>query len=289
MQKLSKLTNHVYFVEGEKNGRYPFCNCLFIDDEKKVLIDTGAGEIIKSIKADCVFNSHWHEDHITYNKHFNKVFIHEKDAKPIESYNEFKRRYGLPDNLLKHFVYFEFSKASVRFRDGDTFNLGNTTLRVIHTPGHSQEHCCFLIDDVDSVKIIYLGDIDLSSFGPWYGCLDSNLQDFIESINKIKKIVSSENVEIAVSSHREVVNGNIIDSLDNYLSKIFERDVKILDLLTKERRVDELVGKGVIYRKFGEPRGAFEHFERVMIRQHLDRLLKLGKVMKIKEKWIATV
>ncbi|MCD6493132.1 MAG: MBL fold metallo-hydrolase [Archaeoglobaceae archaeon] len=282
---MQRLSDHVYFIEGENRGRYPFCNCLFVKDETRALIDTGAGKIIKNIEADCVFNSHWHEDHITYNSHFNKIFIHEKDAEAAESYNEFKKRYGLSDELLKPFIYFKFSKVSKRLKDGDRFDLGSTTLSIIYTPGHSQGHCCFLVED--NIKIIYLSDIDLSSFGPWYGCLDSDLQSFIESINKIKEIVESENVKIVVSSHREVLKDKIVDALDSYLNKIFKREEKLLGLLKKGRRIDELVGKGIIYRKFGEPKKAFEHFERVMLEQHLDRLLKLGKVDRVNEKWIS--
>ena len=243
--------------------------------------------MIKDVKADFVFNSHWHEDHITYNKHFNKICIHEQDSKALESYEEFKRRYGLSDELLSHFIYFEFSKVNVEFKDKDQFKLGKTMVKVIHTPGHSKGHCCFLIDD-DNVKVIYLGDIDLTSFGPWYGCLDCNLDDFIESINKVMRIVESENVEIAVSSHREIVRGveNIVGSLKNYLEKIAERENKILNLLINERKIEDLIGKGIIYKRFGEPKEAFEHFEKIMIKQHLDRLMKIGMIDKTYDKYV---
>ncbi len=36
------------------------------------------------------------------------------------------------------------------FADGDTLTLGNTTMEVLHTPGHSPDGCCFYTEDTDS-------------------------------------------------------------------------------------------------------------------------------------------
>ena len=44
-----------------------------------------------------------------------------------------------------------------------------------------------------------MGDTDLASFGPWYGCLDCDVDDFVNSINNIAEVVDAEKVEIAVS------------------------------------------------------------------------------------------
>ncbi|MHA1432095.1 MAG: MBL fold metallo-hydrolase [Candidatus Freyarchaeota archaeon] len=74
-------------------------------------------------------------------------------------------------------------------------SLGDTKLQVLHTPGHSRGHCCFLLPEE---KIVFLSDIDLTSFGPWYGALDSNVDDFIDSIEKLKRM----SFEIAVTSHK---------------------------------------------------------------------------------------
>jgi glyoxylase-like metal-dependent hydrolase (beta-lactamase superfamily II) len=98
MGKMNKISEHTYLIEGENGGKYPYCNCLFIDDDKKVLIDSGAGKNLKQgfIKPNYIFNSHWHEDHITYNDLFNaEIYIHNQDASAITSYEEFKQRYGL--------------------------------------------------------------------------------------------------------------------------------------------------------------------------------------------------
>ena len=43
------------------------------------------------------------------------------------------------------------SGVSVAYvKDGDTFSVGNITVKVVHTPGHTPEHICFLIHDANT-------------------------------------------------------------------------------------------------------------------------------------------
>ncbi|AGK61907.1 Zn-dependent hydrolase, including glyoxylase [Archaeoglobus sulfaticallidus PM70-1] len=265
---MHRLSKHVYLIE-KNGGKYPFCNCVYIKDRKTCLIDTGAGDEVIKLKPDFVLNSHWHEDHITNNHLFRaKIGVHELDAEAVESYEEFKKRYGLSDKLVKIFINFEFTKVDFTFRVGDVLNFGDTEVEVIHTPGHSAGHCCFLIDG----EMIYLGDIDLTSFGPWYGCLDCDVNDFIESIHTVLKIVDRRGIEMAVSGHKGVVTGEDIKSkLEEYLKRLLDRESKIRDMLSKGIDPENMIGKGLIYRKLPDPVEVFKHFERVMVRKHIER------------------
>ena len=47
-------------------------------------------------------------------------------------------------------------------------------VRVIHAPGHTRGHSLFHVEPDD---VLYLGDIDLSSFGPYYGDAWSSLAE----------------------------------------------------------------------------------------------------------------
>ena len=60
------------------------------------------------------------------------------------------------------------SDESVQFvKDGDTFTVGNITITVIHTPGHTPEHICFLVNDVHTKEpigyitgdFVFVGDL----------------------------------------------------------------------------------------------------------------------------------
>ncbi len=248
-------------VEAPNSGRYPFSHSLLIG--KSCIIDTGAGKALLPLRVDYVLNTHWHEDHIALNKIGRKVLAHPLDAEAIESYEEFSRRYGIGD-LVKLFINFEFREVDDVFEDGEQLEFDGVCVEAVHTPGHSAGHCCFVVDD----EAVFLGDVDLTSFGPWYGCLDCNLGDFVRSIKRMIKEVESRDIKAAIPSHGNPVYGkdNIINALQKYLSKIFERDKTIRKLA--ESGVDP-VGKGIIYRKIPEPKQIYMHFEKIMVEKHL--------------------
>nr|MDO8133002.1 MBL fold metallo-hydrolase [Candidatus Njordarchaeum guaymaensis] len=176
--KSFRVSEHVFVIEAENKSRYPFCNCLLINDKQKCLVDSGAGaKRLMALGAERIgylVNSHFHEDHTWGNVLFKdaEVCCHDYDAEAVESVEELKRCYGAPNSqmysLTNHFLEglgYEPSKVSLRFKNDDEFSFGTVKLTVIHTPGHSIGHCCFLIDDMDK-KIIHLSDIDLTTFGP---------------------------------------------------------------------------------------------------------------------------
>ena len=248
-------------IEAPNSGKYPYSHSLLIG--KTCLIDTGAGEILKELKVDWILNTHWHEDHIAMNWIGEKVMAHYLDAEAIESYKEFEKRYGIGE-MAKLFVNFEFCKVNRTFDDGEQFEFEGIPIEVLHTPGHSAGHCCFVVDE----KVLFLGDIDLTSFGPWYGCLDCDLRDFVLSIKRLIKEVDRRDVMLAVPSHGNPVYGreNIVEKLKNYMEKIFERDRRINDALKAGK---DPVGKGIIYRRIPEPKEVFISFEKIMVEKHL--------------------
>jgi glyoxylase-like metal-dependent hydrolase (beta-lactamase superfamily II) len=275
--RLVKLTENVYFVEGNNKGRYPFCNSIFVNDSKKVLIDAGGGAELGELKPDIILNSHWHEDHIAYNSLFSsKVLLHKLDGEAVRSREEFKRRYGLPDEFINIFLSLfptlKFGKVDEEFDEGYELECGEVSITALHTPGHSAGHTSFLIDD-GHTRILYLGDIDLTSFGPWYGCLDCDIDEFISSVQRVCRLVDEEEVEIAVSSHRDAVRGSeeIKTELEKYVAVLFDREEKIRKYRSSAR---ELVGRGIIYRRLPEPKEIFAHFEKIMLEKHLERMTR---------------
>jgi glyoxylase-like metal-dependent hydrolase (beta-lactamase superfamily II) len=148
-------------------------------------------------------------------------------------------------------------------------------LQVIHTPGHTKGHCCFY---EKNSKIIFLADIDLSSFGPWYGCKDSNIVEFRDSIEKLKALP----IEIAVSAHKGIIDGsnNIQNQLDEYLKKIDQREEKILKLLSEDspKSLEDLANKNIVYPSYSEYKIYEILAEKIMIKSHLSKLLKENKI-----------
>ena len=119
-------------------------------------------------------------------------------------------------------------------------------------------------------------DIDFKDFGPFYGCQDSSMTDFENSIKKLKKI----DMDIAISAHKGIFEGRslIKQKLDDYQAIIDKRDEKILEYFseTKPIKVEDLILKDIIYK----PIHSIDYFkayyirnESHMLEQHFERLL----------------
>jgi glyoxylase-like metal-dependent hydrolase (beta-lactamase superfamily II) len=288
--KIAKeITQNLFFIEGINKGRYPYSNSILIKDETTALVDSGAGEEImcrlaKNDNIDLLINSHAHEDHIACNNLFSaNICIHELEMHVLDSVTDkLVEIYGCKNTVfdremtffIENFVKYEKIKVFIGFKDGFVFDLGDTKLRVIHTPGHSKGHSC-LFDEKD--KILFSADIDLSSFGPWYGATDSDIDKFIESIDRVKRLKP----EIIISSHKGIVEEDIDVRLDEYKEKIYEREEKILGFIGGGKTMNEIVDEFIIYGNISDDlKQLYRPFEKNMIEKHLDRLIRNNKVAK---------
>lgn len=278
-KKFGRLT----FIQGLNGGRYPFCNSLCIDDREKVVIDPGSDErLLKKFDMemgiDIIINSHYHEDHISFNYMFPeaRLYVHEDEAPCFKSIERLLDSYGLlgttlehtwRDLLVNHFHYRERT-PDLEFRDGDLLNFGDTTVHIIHTPGHTIGHSTFFFPEEG---VLFLGDLDMTAFGPWYGDRVSDIDQTIESLHKLLKIPA----RIFITSHEAgIIEGDITELAEGYLEIINQRENTLLTFLEKPRTLSEIVNQWIIYKKPREPRDFFEFGEKGMIEKHLDRLIK---------------
>ncbi len=278
-----EIADRVYLVEGERQGRNPFSNSLLINDEQTALIDTGPGkerlrQVITDYKIDLILLSHGHEDHTAGNPLFpsSEIAVHSLDAPAVRRVDHLVKLFGAAGSntektirsLLEDLYQLKDSRVDHELKDGDSIDLGVHRIDVIHTPGHSAGHCCF---HLPSAGVIFLGDIDLSSFGPFYGHLDSDIEQFILSCEKIKRL----DFNIAVSSHKRLFYGraNILDRIDRYLKAITERDNKIIEFLESPKSLEEIIDAAIIYGQFFDPKDLYRLAEKLMIEKHLKRLI----------------
>ena len=105
--------------------------------------------------------------------------LHGLDLPGIFSLDGIMAIYGLEGAMEAAFrrivtedFHFRARPDALAFTDGEVFDLGGARVRVIHAPGHTRGHSVFHVEPDD---VLYLGDIDLSSFGPYYGDAWSSL------------------------------------------------------------------------------------------------------------------
>jgi len=278
---------NLVFIPGQVGGKYPFCNSLYIDDKKKAIIDPASDEsflrkLAGEKKVDAIINSHYHEDHIAFNYLFPEaeLYVHEAIGACFKSYNSFLDYCGLLDSkygpqwddfFLNRF-HFQERTPSVEFRDQDILSFGDTKLQVIYTPGHTAGHCSFYFPDQ---RILFMGDLDLSRFGPWYGDRVSDIDETIQSMRRLLEIPA----DIYITSHETgIIRSDITEMVETYLSVITRREKKILEFLERPRTTDEIVERWIIFKRELQPRYFFEFAERGMIIKHLERLIRNGNI-----------
>lgn len=134
--KITPLDAQTWRIEefDETNSVYLY---LMAGTQSALLLDTGFGQIDvpAAVRALThlpltVVNSHGHFDHIGSNHCFDTIWLHPAD-RPLYSLH----RSRLPDPITEHLA---------DLTDGQRIDLGDRTLEVIHTPGHSKGSVCLL-------------------------------------------------------------------------------------------------------------------------------------------------
>ncbi len=276
------------FIPGANGGRYPYCHSLFIDDRVKAVIDPASDkDALVRIKdgsgVDAIINSHYHEDHLMYNYLFPdaELWVPEKEAKAFTSADTFLDYYGMPtkeykDNWLKilrgQFNFVEREPTRL-FKDGDILDFGETKAEVVHTPGHTWGHSCFFFPDEE---VMFLADIDLTRFGPWYGDLVSSIDDFIASVQRVKVYPA----KIFITGHEHgIIEGSIDSYCESYLAVIDERENRLRELLREPRTMEDIANAHIVYKKPREPKEFFYFGEWAIMGKHLERMMEKGEVV----------
>jgi glyoxylase-like metal-dependent hydrolase (beta-lactamase superfamily II) len=276
---------------GASHGKYPHGNSLLVRGARETLIvDPSLGVVARRDRlphADRVWNSHCHEDHIAGNHLFPDVpwELHEADLLGIHSFAGFLQIYGYDDAVLgagwertlKEKFFYAANPAATGFRDGHVLELGGgVRVRVVHTPGHTRGHCAFHVEPDD---VLYVGDIDLSSFGPYYGDAWSDLADFERSLRVVRDF---EATHYATFHHVGVVDrATFLARLDKFEAVIASREQRLLAYLAEEpRTLAEIAKHRFVYRP-NDPVSFADPVERRSMEQHLARLVAAGRAREI--------
>ena len=266
---------------GEKSGKYPDGNQVVVQGrDTKVCFDTpqAANRLVPDLAGtDLVIMGHMHEDHAC-GLHLlpdAKVVAHERDVEAVRSWAGLSKHYGYAPSVLegfrakieREFHYVERPDAQ-SYADGATWDLGGSKVTAFHMPGHTSGHCVLL---VEPEGVAFIGDIDLSSFGPYYGDATSNLAEFRSTLARVKEIPA----KVWVTSHHKGVvtdRETFLRLLSAFGSRLDAREDAIAARL-KQRpsTLAELVAHRFVYPKDYEE-VFIDEVERRTISQHLEAL-----------------
>lgn len=200
---------------------------LLIGTKSALLIDTGLGvanikKVVDSLTSlpILVVTTHVHWDHIGGHNLFDNFAVYEAEKDwlagnfpiPLEVVKgnltrepcDFPKQFHIED----YHIYQGEPKQILH--DGETLDLGNRQVRVVHAAGHSPGHCCFY---EPQRKYLYSGDLI------YKGCLDAfypstNPLLFMRSVEKIKTL----NIEKILPAHHQI---NISVALIDEVAKAF--------------------------------------------------------------------
>ena len=279
----------VRVLAARDGGRYPEGHSLLVRGrEESVLIDpslTLADAPAPVARVDRLLISHAHEDHLAgvFRYPGIPVHAHGADVEGLRSLDALLAAYGLPAAVEPAWAreivgryHYQPRPDARAFGDGDRFDLGGVTIEVIHLPGHTGGHCAFA---VEPGGVLFLADIDLSTFGPYYGDRCSSVDDFERSLRRCRELEARWYVTF---HHKGIVDGRAeyLSLLDSYEAVIGRRERALADWLDEPRTLDEIVAHRFVYR----PHVTLlfvEGVERRSAELHLARLIARGEVVEV--------
>ncbi|NWF96728.1 MAG: MBL fold metallo-hydrolase [Candidatus Thorarchaeota archaeon] len=290
----SEVEQHVHLIRGGNNARFPQANCLLIDDDTLTLVDAGAdirhieatlrdfGHSLKDI--DLIVLTHFHVDHKGHATQLQQVsecevichplaergvktFSGLVDCYGIEGHRCYQDWMGLLHERLPH-VMSDYTVTGL-IDMNRTIDLGECVLHPICAPGHTPDHICI---GINGYETIFLTDIDLTRFGPWYGNVVSDIPQFRESI---KNIISLR-PRVGISSHLvDPVRDGLELELKRYMAVFDQREKRIVERLSAGYdTIDALAALPTIYPRL--PQGLYIVFEEFMLRKHVEELVRRG-------------
>jgi glyoxylase-like metal-dependent hydrolase (beta-lactamase superfamily II) len=278
----------IWFIPGENNGKYPYCHSVYIEGAG-ILIDPASNrkrllEIREKQGVREIWLSHWHEDHFMYLDLFDHVpiLISEDDAPPLSDLEILLDWYGIENDehrdYWRRFMLEQFNFRPRRphgfLQGGRQIRLSELTVDIIATPGHTPGHLAFYFREP---SVLFLGDYDLTRFGPWYGDVGSSIEQTIASLEILKRIPA----HILLASHEKGVFENPAPEVwTQYEQIINDREDKILKVLDRPKSLEDLVPLYLIYGRPREPKDFFEFCERALLKKHIEHLEDRAKVLR---------
>lgn len=266
--KILRLPNDVYSI-CEPKHQHEVISFLIVGSRKSVLLDTGMGiRDISNIVCQLtslevmVVNTHAHFDHVGDNHRFSHIHIYD-DALAVNrlmkgwSFEELRYdvslnafREGYPEGFDPQIYAIQpLRRENINLlHDGDVIDLGDRTLQVLHTPGHTQDSIS-LLDHMN--KSLFTGD---TFYPDWlfafvndaWGC--SDLEDYTRTIKRLTRLVPDLNY-LYCSHVKPLAEPQILRHVDRAFEKIKKKDdvdYELIEMYGQELKLFQFDGFAIV-------------------------------------------
>ncbi|MCM3410507.1 MBL fold metallo-hydrolase [Metabacillus litoralis] len=276
----------IQIIEGPHKSKVPYSRSLYIaSSHEKVLIDTGADphslqQLNKQSGVDLVINTHYHPDHTCHNylfpkaeKWINKIeYEMSLTVEGIAKANGVYQEWGSPGvkewakNIPQTWIQ-SLSEINGYYEYEKEYRLGDVNVIFLHTPGHTKGFNCPYFPDFG---VVFTGDYDMTTFGPWYNGTDGNIDEFISSAQRLLSL--DANTFITGHQKGTFQKDEFHAAMKKYLTIIDQRDNVIEKYVKQGLDFEELTSIGIFYPKNTLEHSILKTWERSGIRKHLHRL-----------------
>jgi len=183
-----ELQPNIFRLKGEDTSSHSY---LIRGDYKNVLIDSGVDKNFSKLQKslltlglkirdiDIVINTHEHFDHIGANRYF-------QDYSLIAAHRFAATKITVEDRYVTMYKSGDLNAPSLKvhlwLESKSRFNLGNYSLNIIHTPGHTSGSIC-IYEPVR--KILFAGDTVFAGGTLSYIGESGSVGDYIDSISHL--------------------------------------------------------------------------------------------------------
>lgn len=221
-----QLSNSVWRILGGNPGKFQLqgTNTYLVGTgRKRLLVDTAQGfpvwiEALRTVLSqensvvEKVFITHYHHDHIGGISDIRKLFP------SVEIYK----------NQSGGDIYKELKNI----QDGDEFSVEGATLKAVFTPGHTQDHMCFLLKEENA---IFTGDNVLGHGTAVF----EDLKQYMTSLTKMLELAPYR----AYPGHGQIIKDSRV-KLNEYIRHRQKREMQLIGHM--QRAKDEMGSYGAL-------------------------------------------
>jgi glyoxylase-like metal-dependent hydrolase (beta-lactamase superfamily II) len=217
---------------------------------ERLIIDTGGGVAewadlialtlkMKSIRISHVLLTHWHGDHTGGVSDLLRLF---------------------PD--LRGTIYKHTPDSSQQpIEDGQRFSVEGATIRAVHTPGHSEDHMCFVLEEENS---LFTGDNILGQGTS----VAEDLGTFMESL----RIMQNQNCATGHPAHGSTIL-DLPTKITQDLTAKTRRERQVLQVLNRIRKTEmSLTVSDLVIQIYGA--GLNKETVKLALEPFIDQVLK---------------